>query len=144
MAARLFFSDHYFLWLAHSILGAAFYAKGTSTCNLEGVWLNPENGISVNVTATSSPTNGSTVYTAACIGSVGWKHAVITVGQPNTKYPQGTVDMDVYVTYIHFHFVSTLESNTAVIIINALVSVLTTPQQHPLGDAVCWHTSTFS
>lgn len=64
---------------------------GMSACNIVGVWYNPSNKIYVNITAT--PTPGT--FTASCIGSVGWKRAVITVTGPTAGYPQGRASLDV-------------------------------------------------
>lgn len=62
---------------------------GVAACSIAGVWLNPSNGISVNITATAT----QNVYAASCIGKVGWYGATINVSGPTAQHPQGTATL---------------------------------------------------
>eukprot|EP00040_Diaphanoeca_grandis_P020564 m.109371 g.109371 ORF g.109371 m.109371 type:complete len:861 (+) comp27951_c0_seq1:141-2723(+) len=61
------------------------------SCDMSGIWLNPTNNVKVNVSK-----SGTGVYTAACIGAVGWKDAKITVSSPTPGSSQGgaTITVD--------------------------------------------------
>jgi hypothetical protein len=60
--------------VAAAAAACSFTAGGGNTSTL---WLNPTNGVSVNITA--SPTAPNT-WTADCVGPTGWRNATIVLG----------------------------------------------------------------
>eukprot|EP00947_MAST-08B_sp_MAST-8B-sp1_P005814 g5814.t1 len=67
----------------------------SEACDLAGLWFNPANKITVNVTTKTSSKSGSPSYSGSCIGPVGWKLAELATTAPTAKETQGGASLHV-------------------------------------------------